>query len=68
MSRYLLTIASIMALMLIAILVDRLYKHFAYRYPELGPFRSEGCSSGGCGGGSCSSKRSDSGSCGAHHD
>jgi len=46
MSRYLLTIGLILALMLAGIAVRRLYDRFAKRHPELGPFRQEG---GGCG-------------------
>ncbi|MBA3032303.1 MAG: hypothetical protein KKF85_12910 [Gammaproteobacteria bacterium] len=52
MGTYLITIAVIFALLLAGIGVDRLYRKFAARNPQLGPFRSaEGC---GC----CSSKKS----------
>jgi len=49
-----------MAIALIGIGVDRLYRAFAERNPQLGPFRDSdkgcgSCSSGsGCSGGSCS--------------
>ncbi len=60
MSTYLLTIGLIMAIALIGIGVDRLYRGFAAKNPQLGPFRESGkcgsCSGGsGCGGGSCHS-------------
>lgn len=60
MRTYLVSIALIMGIGLIGILVDRLYRGFARRNPELGPFRDNGkcgsCSGGsGCGGGSCAS-------------
>ena len=67
MSVYIVTIVLIFAVMLFGILVDRLYRAFAARHPQLGPFRkSEGC--GSCSGGSgCSSegggKRSGDHSC-----
>jgi hypothetical protein len=55
-SVYLVTIGIIFAVMLFGIAVDRLYRAFAARNPQLGPFRkSEGC--GSCSGGSgCSDK------------
>jgi hypothetical protein len=58
MSVYIVTIGLIFAVMLFGIFVDRLYRAFAARNPQLGPFRkSEGC--GSCSGGSgCSSERS----------
>ena len=54
MSRYLVAIGLILALMLGGLAVERLYRRFARRHPELGPFRQEGggCS-GNCGGGAC---------------
>jgi hypothetical protein len=57
-STYLTTIALILAITLGGIAVDRLYRRFAQRHPELGPFRKEGggcgaCSGGHCGGGHC---------------
>lgn len=59
MSLYLVTIALIMAIALLGIAVDRLYRAFALRNPQLGPFRDsdKGCGScsGGCGGGRCPS-------------
>jgi hypothetical protein len=53
-SLYLTTIGLIFALLLAGIAVDRLYRAFAAKHPQLGPFRSgEGCgccaSSKGCG-------------------
>jgi hypothetical protein len=58
MSTYLITIALIMGIGLIGIGVDRLYRGFAQRNPQLGPFRDNGkcgsCSGGsGCGDGRC---------------
>lgn len=62
MSTYLLTIGLIMAIGLIGIAVDRIYRTFAQRNPQLGPFRDSdggcGCcsaSKSGCSGGTCSS-------------
>jgi hypothetical protein len=54
MSSYLITIGLILALMLGGLAVERLYRRFARRHPELGPFRQAGggCS-GNCGGGAC---------------
>ncbi|MFN3884875.1 MAG: hypothetical protein ACK4Q4_08980 [Rhodocyclaceae bacterium] len=54
MSTYLVTIALIFGLMVAGIVVDRLYRRFAARHPQLGPFRN---SEGGCGccSGSCDS-------------
>lgn len=50
MSTYLLTVALIFTVMLAGIGVERLYRAFAARNPQLGPFRkSDGC---GC----CASK------------
>jgi hypothetical protein len=59
---YLITIALIMAVALIGITVDRLYRGFALRNPQLGPFRDvdKGCGSctgsSKCSSGSCSSR------------
>lgn len=58
MSLYLVTIALILGLALLGIGVDRLYRGFARRHPELGPFRDPGkgcgsCAGGHCGGGRC---------------
>jgi hypothetical protein len=50
---YLLTIAIIFAVMLAGIAVDRAYKAFAAKHPQLGPFRKGGCGSCSCHGGSC---------------
>ncbi len=52
MSTYLITVALIFAVMLLGIGVDRLYRRFAARNPQLGPFRSEKPSCGACSGGS----------------
>lgn len=59
MTTYLVTIGLILLLLLAWILVQQLYRLFARRHPELGPFRKEGggcggsCGSGACGGGGC---------------
>jgi hypothetical protein len=53
---YLLTIAVIFSLLAGLIVVERLYRRFAMRNPELGPFRNgaAGCGScGGCAGAAC---------------
>ena len=59
MTTYLLTIGLIFALLAGGIAVQNLYRRFAKRHPELGPFREEkacgSCSAGsGCSGSSCS--------------
>jgi hypothetical protein len=56
MTTYLLAIALIFALMLAGIGVDRLYRAFAARNPQLGPFRKNDGSCGCCAGGSCDDK------------
>ena len=55
---YLVTIALIFAVMLVGIMVDRLYRAFATKNPQLGPFRKSG---GGCncGNGHCDSAKRD---------
>ncbi|MBI4741357.1 MAG: hypothetical protein HY777_07400 [Betaproteobacteria bacterium] len=59
MRNALITVAAIFVIMAIGIIVDRLYRRFAARNPQLGPFRKEkpgcgACSGGsGCGGGHC---------------
>jgi hypothetical protein len=59
MTTYLIAIALIFAVMLAGIGVERLYRAFAARHPQLGPFRKSdggcGCCSGGsgCSGDSC---------------
>jgi hypothetical protein len=62
MITYLVTIGLILLLLLAWVVVERIYRLFAYRNPALGPFRKEnggcGCCSGSCGGGSCSTKGS----------
>lgn len=57
MSVYLTTIGLIFAIMFAGIGVDRLYRSFAMRNPQLGPFRKNegGC---GCCSGSCDSEQS----------
>jgi hypothetical protein len=52
---YLVTIAIIFGLMLAGIAVDRLYRAFAARYPQLGPFRKADGGCGSCAGGQCGS-------------
>lgn len=62
MSRYLLAIGLILLLALAGVVVDRFYKGFARRHPELGPFRKEiggcggHCGGNACGGGSCGTR------------
>jgi hypothetical protein len=57
---YLITIALILGIALLGIGVDRLYRSFARKNPQLGPFRDKdkgcGCCSaaGSCSSGSCS--------------
>lgn len=58
MTTYLLTIGLIFALMLAGIAVDRLYRRFAARNPQLGPFRKN---DGSCG--CCAGKCNDTNSC-----
>jgi hypothetical protein len=53
MSLYLITIGIIFALLLAGIGIERLYRAFAARHPQLGPFRKNG---GGCG--SCAAESS----------
>lgn len=57
MDTYLVTIALIFVVMLLGIGIDRLYRAFAARHPDLGPFRKPegGCGScgGGCDNGAC---------------
>ena len=52
MTTYLVAMASIFSLALSGILIDRIYRRFAARNPQLGPFRDPGkcgcCSAGGC--------------------
>lgn len=58
MTTYLVTIGLIFALMLGGIGVERLYRVFAARNPQLGPFRKAG-GCGGCKGGSgCNAEKS----------
>ncbi len=60
MTKYLVAIGLIFALMAGGILVQALYRRFARRHPELGPFREDksgcgACTAGsGCSGPSCS--------------
>jgi hypothetical protein len=53
MSIYVTTIGLIFAILLGGIAVDRTYRSFAERNPQLGPFRKSGCGSCSCHGGSC---------------
>ncbi len=53
MSTYLLTIGLILLLLLGWVVVQRAYRLFARRHPELGPFRDEGAGCGSCAGGHC---------------
>ena len=59
MGTYFITIALIFAIMLAGIGVDRLYRAFAAKNPQLGPFRKAEGGCGSCSGGSgCSSDKS----------
>jgi hypothetical protein len=59
MGTYLITIALIFLILLAGIAVDRLYRAFAARHPQLGPFRKSEGSCGSCAAGpSCDSKKS----------
>lgn len=51
MTTYLVTIAIVFAVMFGGICVDRIYRRFAARNPQLGPFR-EGAKCGSCAAGS----------------
>ena len=58
MTTYLATVALIFTLMLCGIAIERLYRRFAARHPQLGPFRDTGhcgcCAAGsGCSEPSC---------------
>ena len=58
MGTYLLTVGLIFAIMLGGIAVERLYRRFAAKNPQLGPFRDSSkcgcCAAGsGCNDGSC---------------
>jgi hypothetical protein len=56
MQTLLVTIGLIFGLMLAGIGIERLYRRFAARNPQLGPFRKDGGGCGSCSGGSgCSS-------------
>ena len=62
MGIYLTTVAVIFALICGGILVDRLYRGFAAKNPQLGPFRDTGkcgcCSAGsGCSDSSCATDK-----------
>ncbi len=59
MGTYLLVIGLIFLILLAGITVDRLYRLFAAKHPQLGPFRKPGGGCGSCSGGSgCSGKES----------
>ena len=51
MSTYLITISLIFAILLAGIGVDRAYRRFAARNPQLGPFRGADRGCGSCSGG-----------------
>jgi hypothetical protein len=53
MSIYITTIALIFVILLGGIVVDRTYRSFAARNPQLGPFRKAGCGSCSCHDGAC---------------
>lgn len=50
MTPYLVAIGLIFALLLAGIAVDRRYRRFAAKNPQLGPFRKHDGSCGGCAG------------------
>lgn len=52
MSTYLLVIGLIFLIMLAGIVVDRFYRIFAAKNPQLGPFRDQERGCGSCSGGS----------------
>ncbi len=52
MGTYLITIGLIFAILAGGVLVQRLYRRFAQRHPELGPFREEESGCGSCAAGS----------------
>jgi uncharacterized membrane protein len=53
MTTYLVTVGLIFAIMLAGIAIDRAYRAFAAKHPQLGPFRKAGGGCGACGGGHC---------------
>jgi hypothetical protein len=53
MATYLTTIGLILLMLLGYVVVERVYRLFARRHPELGPFRGEHGGCGGCAGGHC---------------
>jgi hypothetical protein len=55
MAVYVTTVAVIFAILLGGIVVDRTYRAFAARNPQLGPFRKGGCGSCSCHDGACDS-------------
>ena len=64
MLTYVATIGLILLIMLFGIVVQRFYKLFAQRHPELGPFRDEDKCCGSCSG----QRECDSGSCSTRPD
>ena len=52
MMTYLLTMSLIFGILVAGIAVDRLYRNFAARNQQLGPFRAENPNCGDCSGGS----------------
>lgn len=61
MGNFLVAFAAIFCLALGGIIVDRIYRRFAARHPQLGPFRDPGkcgcCSAGDCGDRACSAEQ-----------
>jgi hypothetical protein len=53
-----LAIALIFGIMVAGVLVERIYRAFAARNPQLGPYRKEGgsCGSCSCSGGNCETR------------
>ncbi len=53
MTAYLTAFGLIFAIMLAGIAVERVYRAFAAKHPQLGPFRKPNGGCGSCGGGHC---------------
>ena len=63
MKTYLIAVGLIFGVMAAGLLVDRLYRRFAAKNPQLGPFRDPERSCGSCSGGSGCADKGDA--CGA---
>lgn len=53
MTTYLVTVGLIFCIMLVGIAIERAYRRFADRNPQLGPFRKTNCGSCSCHGDGC---------------